>query len=454
MNRKDFKKYMQQGLGRCVLVLQSAERIDKYKEIVLWGCLHNLAYDTQSEGTRASYMYELTTYFNDEDFFLAPCIEAFEKVPRRSDWLFSHFAELLRRFAENGNERAALALKQKYDYLLAVLLNKRRCGSYDFERDNFERVCITLSSLGGTDILLKIAADMGMLFKKNPHYSGKDFDRFCASMDDGIGEKRLHSLLKREAKKSDNIACFYDNYLKATEEIKNIVRSPIEIPQAEDIKNEVNITGELKPSSRVRFSRRANGGEKIKLAQEVLAEEDLDRKAEMLSAFAFRDEGFPLSHQAVIEYSKSSHERLREVAFSVLTVCQSQEVKEYALRLLEADKYKPQAIQMLLCNYEPKDKTLLLSVLKEIKIDYRDTSDWHAIGLKILSVCDQGVCLPRDFFVYVYETTLCSCCREYAVRALAKRRHLTCDMIEECRFDSNYDIVSYVERYHSKKSER
>ena len=166
---------MQQGLGRCVLVLQSAERIDKYKEIVLWGCLHNLAYDTQSEGTRASYMYELTTYFNDEDFFLAPCIEAFEKVPRRSDWLFSHFAELLRRFAENGNERAALALKQKYDYLLAVLLNKRRCGSYDFERDNFERVCITLSSLGGTDILLKIAADMGMLFKKKSTLQRKRF---------------------------------------------------------------------------------------------------------------------------------------------------------------------------------------------------------------------------------------------------------------------------------------
>jgi len=334
MNKKDFKKYMQQGLGRCILVLQSSENIEKYKEIVLWGCLHNLSYDTQCEGTRASYIYELTTYFNDEDYFLLPCIEAFEKIPRRSDWLFSHFTELLRRFAENGNKRAERALIQKYDYLLSVLLNKRRFISYDFERDNFERICITLSSLGGTDILLKIAADMGMLFRKNPHYSGSDFDWFCSSMDDGIGEKRLNILLKREAKKSYNISCFYDNYLKAIEETKNIVRSPIEILCAEDIKNEVDITGALKPSSRVRFSRRANEDEKVKLAQEVIAEQNLDKKAEMLSTFAFLDENFPFSHETIIEYSKSSHERLREVSFDVLTGCQSCEVREYALKLL------------------------------------------------------------------------------------------------------------------------
>ena len=95
--------------------------------------------------------------------------------------------------------------------------------------------------------------------------------------------------MKREAKKSDNIACFYDNYLKAIEETKNIVRSPIEILCAEDIKNEVDITGSLKPSSRVRFLRRANEDEKVKLAQEVIAEQNPDKKAEMLSTFAFLD---------------------------------------------------------------------------------------------------------------------------------------------------------------------
>ena len=443
---------MQKGLGRCVLALQSSNDIQKYKETVLWGCLHNLSYDTQCEGTRAAYIYELTTYFNDEDYFLAPSIEAFENLPRRSDWLFSHFCELLRRFAESGNNVAKDALQKKYNQLLSTLLHKRRFKGYDFERDNFERICLALSSLGGADILLKIANDMGYLFKENPHYSGDDFDWFCSSMHYGIGEKRLNTILMRESKKSENILCFYQNYLKSIESTKNIVRKPIETPSTEDIKNEVILQGTLSPSLRARFSRRAESEEKMKLAEEIIAEVNLDVKAELLSTFVFRDENFPLSHQTIIEYSKSSHERLREVAFDVLTNCQSNAVQEYALMLLNDEKYKPYALKMLLCNYTPNIKNLLLVELSKINIDYKDKSDWHSIGLKILNVCDQNVKLPKEFFIYIYNTTLCSCCREYAVRALAKHRWITHEIIEECRYDSNYDISSYINRYYPIKN--
>lgn len=206
MNKKDFKKYMQQGLGRCVITLQSSNDIEKYKEIVLWGCLHNLSYDTQCEGTRADYIYELTTYFNDDGYFLIPIIEAFENLPRRADWLFSHFCELLFRFAESGKESAKAALQKKYNQLLSKLLNKRRFNGYDFERGCFECICLTASSLGGINILLKIANDMGRLFKENPHYSGDDFDWFCSAIDGRIGEKRLNAILRRESKKSENIS--------------------------------------------------------------------------------------------------------------------------------------------------------------------------------------------------------------------------------------------------------
>ena len=106
---------------------------------------------------------------------------------------------------------------------------------------------------------------------------------------------------------------------------------------------------------------------------------------------------------------------------------------------------------MLLCNYTANDKQLLLTELCKIKVDYRDKSDWHGIGSKILQVKDQNVRLPKEFFIYIYENTLCSCCRESAVRALAKRQWLTKKMIEECRYDSNYEISEYVNRYYRNK---
>lgn len=442
---------MQQGLGRCILTLRNSEDIEQYKDIVLWGCLHNLSYDTQCEGTRASYIYELTTFFEDENYFVLPTVEAFEKIPRRSDWLFSHFCELLRRFAENGNTYAKGALLKKYELLLSALLHKRRFDGYDFERDNFERICISLSSLGGAETLLKIVKDMGLLFKENTHYDGRAFDWFCSSMENGIGQKRLNALLKREAKKSDHIRCFYENYQKAISELRTIVQKPIELPDIDDIKNEIAFSGSLSPSSVVRFSKRGKDEEKRKLAMEALEETDPSKKAELLSVFAFRDENFPLSHEAIIEYSKSTNERLREVALEVLESCQSEVVRTYAYELLDRKEYTSHALRMLLCNYTPKDKSLLLSELYKRKIDYKDDSDWHSIGSKILNVHDQNVKLPKEFFIYVYETTLCSCCREYAIRALARRRWLTNDIIGECRYDSNYDISQYVNRYYPKK---
>ena len=448
MNKKEFKKNMQQGLGRCVITLQSSNSIEKYKDIVLWGCLHNLSYDTQCEGTRADYIYQLTTYFQDDDYFLMPVIEAFQKLPYRHDWLFSHFCGLLRNFAENGSDVAKDALQTKYNSLLSALLRKRRFSKYDFERDNFERICLAMSSIYGIEGLLKIADDMGRLFKENSHYTGDDFDWFCSTMDYGIGEKRLKAILERESKKSENIRCFYENYLKSIEETRSIIRKPIRVPSSEEIKNEVISSGKLSPASRVRFSRRAENEEKIKIAEEAISETNLNVKAELLSVFAFRDEDFPLSHKTIIEYSKSSHERLSEVAFDVLTNCQSDAVREYAIELLSEQKHRSYALQMLLCNYSPSIKALLLSELCKMKVNYKNAPDWHSIGTKILNVCDQNVRLPKEFFIYIYNTTLCSCCREYAVRALSKRRWLTRDIIEECRYDSNYDISQFINRYY------
>ena len=122
---RDFKKYMQMGRGCCHVALQSAEDREKYRETVLRGCLGNLSYDLQTEGTRANYVYGMTKYFEDRDYFLIPCIEAYEKIPRGDDSCFAHITELLLRFAEDGSALAKSALQRKYDSLLGVLIAKK-----------------------------------------------------------------------------------------------------------------------------------------------------------------------------------------------------------------------------------------------------------------------------------------------------------------------------------------
>jgi|GEM_PF-943215 len=451
MSKKDFKRYMLQGLGRCNIVLQKSEKIEKYKDIVLWGCLHNLSFDAQCEGTRADYVYKLTKYFDDEEYFSNPIVEAYEKYKSKDLWQFHHLTWLLQCFASEENEIALNALHKKYKYLLSRLINKRSFTGYDFERDFFEAICFSLKALGGIDELLKIAYDMGELFEKNHHYSGSSFDWFCSQMSDSFGERKLNSILKLEAKKSKYIKIFYENYKDALSELRSFIKTPIEPLSAFDIKKEIDEKETFPLREIVLFKRLSDDTEKEKLAKIIIDEPNEDKKAELLSTFTNLKMPFLfIPHNIIIEYAKSTNEKLKDEAINVLTECVSDEARAFGFELLKNEdnkNNKSQAIKILLRNYTKIDKEFLLSLLKNIKVEYDEETGWHNIGLKILELDDSGVKLPKEFLLYIYNTTLCSSCREGAVRALSKRRALTRDIIEECRFDSNDDISAYVNRY-------
>ncbi len=451
MNKKDFKAYMQQGRGQCHLTLKNETNIEKYKDIVLWGCLHNLAFDAQCEGTRAVYVYNLAACFDDEDYFLTPIIKAFDALPNRRDWLFYHFCTQLALYATDGSERAMQALQKKYDQLFSTLLNKRSFRSYDFERDNFERLCIALLPLGDADINFKMVSDMGRLFRENPHYDCDYFDWFCFCLENDFGKDGLQTFLNDHSQKSENIKCFYESYLQAKKSNGNNHHTPnlAKAPNVEEIKNEIASTGRIAPISRVRFFRHADAETREELAKEIVAEVDLDKKAELLSLFYKNN--FPLSHKIIFEYANATHERLRDTALIVLTNCESEIARFYAFSLLQGEAHKALALKMLLQNYAPQDKELLLNAFYALKVEYEDECDWHDIGHKILDVYANGKELPKEFLLYIYNTTLCSCCRFTAIRELDKRQWLTPQMIEECRYDSNKNITEYISQTYPKE---
>lgn len=452
MNKKDFKTYMQQGRGICALTLKTKKNIEKYKDIVLWGCLHNLSYDTQCEGVRAEYVHNLTCYFEDEAYFVAPIIKAFNSLPNHEDYLFQHFSTLLSLFAKNGSEDATLALLQKYEQLYDTLLHKRSFKAYDFERDNFQHFCIILLPSCNEDYTCKIMRDLGHLFKENPHYDGDEFDWLCFSIETHLGKRNFYRMLKRYGRSCEDVKCFWESYLQLAQKREENKRRPIQksqVPSADAIKEEIANTARIAPISRVRFSRHADATARKQLAEAAVTESDLDKKAELLSLFYHHE--FPLSHEIVIAYTNSAHERLREVSLGVLKNCQSKVVHDYALLLLKKEQHKEYALEMLLQNYTLSDKAFLLDVLYALDVSYEEESGWHSIGFKILDLFESGKKLTKEFLLYVYNTTLCSCCRDRAVRTLAKHRWLTKEIIEECRFDSNDRITGYINRYYPQK---
>jgi hypothetical protein len=55
INIRTFKKQLRRGLGSAIVELMNAPDKEVYRDAVLWGCVHDIAYDTQVEGTKADY---------------------------------------------------------------------------------------------------------------------------------------------------------------------------------------------------------------------------------------------------------------------------------------------------------------------------------------------------------------------------------------------------------------
>lgn len=87
-----------------------------------------------------------------------------------------------------------------------------------------------------------------------------------------------------------------------------------------------------------------------------------------------------------------------------------------------------------------------MDILNSLTIDYDNNSGWYNIVCSIIDETSKCY-LPDEAFMYVYEKSLCSGCRKYAVEEMEKRGMLTENIIFECKFDSNSEIRDIAKKY-------
>ena len=429
MKQKEFKRTMQLGLGRCVQTLMQSADKERYRRIVLWGCLHNLSFDTQCEGPRTWYVFKLASLFKDDSYFVQPTIEAFHKCSTNRYWDFSHFLGVLAHFAENESVAAREAIQAKYDELYARL-QKRRSEKNGDLTGCFESLCICRTELDGDKAFRKIIDDLEFLFAENPRYDREDFNWFYTRAKDQFVAKaeQIDELLEAAAELVESA-------------LPNVKMDP---KTADELITFANDTENLYPFPILYFARKASRSEKEKLAEYILSEKDDAKKAWFLKAFAEIIMPFPGPVELLISWSKSENEGLSEASFEALKVVKGMAVHEYGMELLNDPKRKDVSICMLLTNYCEADEEMLLKTLNSMQIDYADTISWHGIVLHIIHLFKHNTGLSKEFLLWIYEHSLCSCCRAEVVHELDKRNWLSCDLICECQNDSNEDIRKFV----------
>lgn len=442
--------------------MDSKGKMEHYKDIVVWGCKYSLAYDTQFEGSRSWYLYQMIKLYEDwADFYeaVSGCLRLCCSGPR---WKFVQYAELCARMAAGGYEPAGQKLDAVYAYLLDVLSQRKySSGSSAFlERDNMEALCIVKVVFqygypgAARQEYVRIVNDLGGLFQKNEKlYSYEYFSGFQQECEMYLGRTEVHRLLNLYGDREGIVA--YRKSMAAVRH-KQYARSGDRESLSADAVYERLCRGEWTGAGRDiplymarTFQNLGKQEEFERLARLYAEEQEIPVRTELLRLLTNHYGAELLDVDCLIRDTRSESEELRRCAYLALGCIQSEEVRAFALELLSGnleEDEKGYAVNMLLRNYMSKDKELVIQCVKTVPVS-RDRDEWHFVFHQVLDLLGNQKVKepPRELLPYMYETTLCSHCREYIVLEMGKRQMLTEELLEECRYDCNGVICRYAE---------
>lgn len=461
MTKKEFQRAMCCGLGRCVQELEMTRDMEKYRASVLRGCTHALAYDAQCEGTRGWYLHRLARCFPDADFFVERTVPHFYRSSGKAGWAFDQFCDFLELFAADGNRTARRALWENYGRMYAMLRAKRRRpsnGSFPLF-ENFEKLCIALVRTGeareeAEAIYTRIVGDVGNLMLENSLFGTYSFDWFQACQERDFGKSRLRRILTRRSKDSAGIRRYVDAMLREQKEwetqsaVRREARANLTAREVYERLRDGTERDRLFFVMQTRLMLRRGKAEEVReLAGLYRAERAPYLRARLLELFANRECADFLDAQTVISDAGEADCGLRESAFRVLAQMHGEEVRMFALELWQHGECPEDVIYMLANNYRPEDHDRLTALVRALPITCDETDvRWHGPFQAMLDLLEtRGVKRPpKELLPYMYEHTLCSCCREYILREMGRRRMLTEALLRECCFDCNEAVRKYA----------
>ena len=444
MTENDFRQYMMCGHGRCFSATE--DELQQFKDIVLYGCLNDITYDLQCEGSRGFFMYNLALQYDDYEFFLKPAIEKFLSSETNDDWhLINHLGDFIELFySEDGDISAGNAIVEKYKQLYGLIMSLKWSVRANEVLQCYEYLIILIMQNFSIKFTFRIIEDIGNFFIRRRRVPDDDlkwnFAWFWGCTCEKYGEEFLEKYLSENMKNKTSIKRFYRVmfHVEQSTESKFKVISADEFIEKEKINRKDIIS-----------LRRAKNSEKMKIAEKIISEKDENKKANLLRAFTISSNPFPLSPEILIDYALSENKNLRESAVDVMTYIKADCIHDFALKKLKKYRknFPAELVMILINNYSPDDKNFLLEIISKFKIDRENNSGWHNIVLEIVRNIEE---IPDEFIFFVYEKSMCSCCRESAVDELIRRNLFTEEIKSECLMDCNYDIRKEAENYECK----
>lgn len=460
-DERAYRSALRRGAGRCVTMLSSESARRKYRLLVMWACGRDLGYDTQVEGTRALFLYDLIgQYANPEPFldgierklfavekkFFSPANKA------ELESLFMQESDLLVLFAtDSDNVRARRILERGYERFLRMLLNLAWLSKTDMlVLDSFDYLCGRLLLCARPKetqpMLERIVRDLGRLYMRDSGLNSCVADYFRCEAENMLGEKRYAAMLGRIDHSPEVEAYKAAVFLaKKESEARDVKRKRRQNLGYKAVYRRVSEQGTFGIRYMVRRWRLDGRTKDIEgLVRLYVLEKDTETRAMLLDMFSAPDsrcEGY-LPLDCVLRDASSDNDTLGRSAAGVLKGVKSRRVHDYALDMVKRRGVSHEMIAVLAGNYREDDDDLLIAALKKLGEKQHDV---YTILARVTG--GKGVDrLSTRMLAYLYETIRCTHCRNRVVRELGRRGLLTDDMLAECLHDASVDIREYARR--------
>lgn len=418
--KRQFFNSLKRGTGEAYLIAKNNPKID-FSGYIIKGALRNYAYDGQSEGSRAQYIFDLIS-LSDKKEKIRKAILIGLATEQSHTWSLTHLFDLAKLFALQGDNEARQAIYERF-------LNNPIEGS---DWVGYSEI-IELDKLNG---LIFIADKFGKYIEKNPD-DWQDDSIIRHFQDDNPDIKAFRELEKLS--KTNKFIKLYLDCIKRTEESrKNYVR---ETQTFSDIIDEV-----INSKPRLSFKRimELNKIELDKIAKRLLEEKNKATIEKLLNVFT--NHKFPFDSEFILNFTKqkaTSKNRINEYAIDSLKFLESDNIRQFALDRIPKAKQPELFIDILISNYKKGDYKLLTDIADKAKSEHIIES-LAGSYVDIFKANKTKEC--KEPLEVLYDKMNCGIHRNAIIEVLIENSVLSDRLKKEIKYDSYLETRQLLDR--------
>jgi hypothetical protein len=417
--KRQFLNALKRGTGKAYLLVKDNPKID-FSDHIIKGALNIYAYDGQSEGNRAQYIFDIISISRQKDKISKAVLQGLANEQEYT-WNLTHLFALAKLFAEHNETKLKQAIYDRF--LTNPIEGSDWVGAYE------------ILELDGLNGLFYVAEKFGKFIEQNPDDWQDDWiiRRFQ--------EENKHLKVAEELKKKANTNNFIRIYLDNIKRTKASQEKYKTIPtKYEDIIDEVINS---KPFISFNRKRNLNNDEINQVAQQLIIEKDKSNIERLLDIFDIYK--FPYDSQIILDFAKqkpTSKNRIVEYAIYALKHLKSREIKNFALDRIQKAKNPINYLEILVSNYQSGDFKLLSEIAN--KTNNEDKIEQLAgIYSEIYKANKTKKC--KEPLEILYNKMNCAIHRNGIIEILIENNALSDKIRQEIKFDCDLETRKLAE---------